>query len=471
VVGYTPERLRAIAAIDEDHFWFAGRRALVARLIERHVSHRVAKAVDVGCGTGAFLPTLARWSEEVVGIDPVAEPRAGIVRGVAQRLPLDDGAADLVVALDVLEHTDDGAALTDIVRVLRPGGLLVLTVPALPGLWSERDVRAQHRRRYRKRELHAVLGAAGLIVRETTAFQFLLLPVVALSRVAGRRAASVADHEERPSRGLNTLFAAVNGLELRLGKHIRWPIGSTLAVAARKPDVAHIKVSVVVPVYRDASALDELAARVLRVLPLCELIVVDDGSPVETWDAINEVALRHSHVRALRLERNGGQHAAVVEGLRVARGDVVAVMDADLQDAPEALPVLIAAVAEGADAAFAARHGRFERRRRLASSRVFKAVLWTATRGRVPPTGGLFLALSADVARRVCERAGGDPYVLVLAARAARRVQAIPVLRAAAGSTVYTTRMRVRVARRALSALLNLPDRAPHVGVAERVEP
>lgn len=228
------DRLARIAELETSHFWFAGRRALVQRLLDRHVPH-VATAADVGCGTGSFLEVLDGYADHVVGIDPLAGPAPGrMLAGTAERLPLDAGSTDLVTALDVLEHVDDHAALAEFQRVLRPGGWAVVTVPAFPFLWSERDELAGHRRRYRRESLVALFEASGLVVAETAYYQFMLFPLLVASRIVARRRPGATTAEERPAPSLNGALRRLNELEARLGGRVRWPWGSTLAVAARK---------------------------------------------------------------------------------------------------------------------------------------------------------------------------------------------------------------------------------------------
>src|SRR5439155_18061266 len=108
---------------------------------------------------------------------------------------------------------------------------------------------------------------------------------------------------------------------------------------------------------------------------------------------------RIPRVCGIVLAENVGQNSAVLAGLAHARGAAVAVMDGDLQDPPEAVPVLLAALErDGADAVFAARRGRYETRLRLATGRVLKRALWVLTAGRMPPDAGLFLVLQRTVA-------------------------------------------------------------------------
>jgi SAM-dependent methyltransferase len=233
--SFGADRLALIERLEGSHFWFAGRRALVERLLDRHLSRRGDAALDVGCGTGSFLPVLARYAEHVVGVDPLAEEGGELVRASAEDLPFDPGSFDVVVALDVLEHVDDFTALSEVRRVLRPGGIVVLTVPALPMLWSARDELATHRRRYRRRELVRLVERAGLNVEETAYYQFMLLPLVVLSRALGRLRPAATIREEQPPELLNRVFVRVNQLEVRLGARLRLPAGSTLALAAQKP--------------------------------------------------------------------------------------------------------------------------------------------------------------------------------------------------------------------------------------------
>jgi SAM-dependent methyltransferase len=155
-----------IAELEASNWWYEARRDLLRRELSAHGPYR--SAVDVGCGIGANLPVLQELAAAVVGVDPnpdavrwSAGRRGGskIVLGSAAALDLADASADLVVCLDVLEHIeDDRAALREIRRILVPGGLLMVTVPAHPHLWNDNDQFSHHVRRYRKRDLAARLS-------------------------------------------------------------------------------------------------------------------------------------------------------------------------------------------------------------------------------------------------------------------------------------------------------------------------
>jgi SAM-dependent methyltransferase len=234
--SFGADRLARIAEIEASHFWFAGRRALVRRLLDRHVEGRSRAALDVGCGTGSFLPILELYADRVVGIDPLGDSESRVIRGDVEDLPFEEASFDLALALDLLEHVDDHAAVRELARVLQPGAWVIVTVPAFPALWSERDKVAAHRRRYRRSELVELLETAGFTVAETAYYQFALFPFIVLSRALGRFRTGTVRLEEEPLPGLNRLLRRVSEAEVRLGAWMRWPWGSTLAVAAqRKP--------------------------------------------------------------------------------------------------------------------------------------------------------------------------------------------------------------------------------------------
>jgi SAM-dependent methyltransferase len=143
------------------------------------------------------------------------------------------------VARDVLEHVDDRAALAECHRVLRPGGVLLASVPGWPVLWSERDVRAGHLRRYRRIDLEHVLETSGFRVLEVRGYPFLLLPLVIVSRLvvrfSGRR--QLTREEQVPDR-VNRALSRLARFEVGLGRFSWWkpPTGSSLVAVAVRDD-------------------------------------------------------------------------------------------------------------------------------------------------------------------------------------------------------------------------------------------
>jgi dolichol-phosphate mannosyltransferase len=139
-----------------------------------------------------------------------------------------------------------------------------------------------------------------------------------------------------------------------------------------------IDLSVVVPVYRGAPFLHELHRRLVATLePLVgrfEIVLVEDGSPDESWSIIEDLARQDARVRGVALSRNFGQHHAITAGLRHARGQWIVVMDGDLQDPPEELPKLWAKAQEGHDCVLARRARRADASSKRLSSWLFYRV-------------------------------------------------------------------------------------------------
>lgn len=243
---FEADRLQLIERLEASHFWFVARRRLVHQLLHRYAGNGDARSVvvDLGCGTGSLAAELARPGSRVLALDLREE---GLIRlkatGVAVlaarsdvlELPVSSEAVDLVLALDVLEHTDDDRSLAEVSRILKPGGTVVLTVPAMPSLWSARDEEAGHRRRYTRRSLVGLVRRAGLELLDMRFYQCLLLPLVVATRVAGRAWPSAQRVEETPVGWLNRACLAVSGFEVAAGEYVRWPCGSSLAAVARKP--------------------------------------------------------------------------------------------------------------------------------------------------------------------------------------------------------------------------------------------
>lgn len=177
---------------DERLWWYRGRRRIVMEVVRALPLRRPARVLDAGCGSGRTMEDLAELGE-VVGLEPsrpsleVARARGvgEVVEGSLTHAPFPDGSFDLATTLDVIEHIDDDRrALAELRRLVRPGGYLVVTVPAYPSLWGPHDVANQHRRRYTRRGLLDTAGAAGWHPLRTTHFNSILLPPAAAVRWA-----------------------------------------------------------------------------------------------------------------------------------------------------------------------------------------------------------------------------------------------------------------------------------------------
>ena len=227
---------------DREHWWFRGRLAVLHSVLGRALPSRPVRILELGCGTGNVLGTLAHLGQ-AVGMEVNADLRAvAVSSGLDVRpgaLPndtvVDPGWADLVLLLDVVEHLeDDAAALRAAHRALRPGGLLLVTVPAYGWLWSSHDVMLGHRRRYTARRLRDLARAAGFRVERTSYFNPLLSPVVALVRLSKRARGDESHDLRRPAAAINRALASVFAFERHLLALVPLPFGSSLFLLARR---------------------------------------------------------------------------------------------------------------------------------------------------------------------------------------------------------------------------------------------
>jgi SAM-dependent methyltransferase len=232
-----------MAQLDTSHWWYRARREILAKLIVRKIAPPAgARILEIGCGTGHNLPMLARFgSVEAIEMDEaaraVAAQRLGRAVGSA-RLPDLEGVKerhyDLVALLDVLEHVeDDRAALTSIARRLKPGGALLLTVPAFPWMWSAHDEVNHHQRRYTKRALRAALRDAGLRPSFVGYFNSVLFPAAAGARLVGRLTGKRDADDKLPPAPVNKLFEALFGLERHAIGRLPFTPGVSIAAVVR----------------------------------------------------------------------------------------------------------------------------------------------------------------------------------------------------------------------------------------------
>ena len=190
--GVQSDAIRSLGDIEDRHWWFAERR----RLIKAQVKgvRPVGPALDVGAAAGGNTRVLVEAGWDCValeysemGADMASERGLTVVRGDATKLPIADGALGLVVAYDVLEHIeDDAAAAREFLRCLRPGGRLLVAVPADMRLWSAHDEAVDHVRRYERDELLALVYGAGFRDVTIRSWNVLLRPVVAMRRKKDR---------------------------------------------------------------------------------------------------------------------------------------------------------------------------------------------------------------------------------------------------------------------------------------------
>ena len=209
-------------------------------------------------------------------------------------------------------------------------------------------------------------------------------------------------------------------------------------------------VSVVVPVYGCAGCLEKLCARLhdtLRGLASrYEVILVDDRSPDSSWATITELARTLPFVRGVRLSRNYGQHLAITAGLEAARGDLVAVMDCDLQDPPELLPALYAKLREGYDFVLARRISRSHSWIRVRAARVYFKLLGVLTGHPIDGSYGSYCLLTRKVADAFLRFTERERHLLLILRWVGFTAGSIDYQHAdrAAGESSYSLRKLVR---------------------------
>lgn len=232
---------------EERQWWYVGMRAIVAALLAPHLPAAAgthARVLDAGCGTGTNLVHLAArgrtfgvdLSEEAVRF---CQRRAvSVARASVLSLPFGPECFDLVTSFDVLYHrwvTDDRAAVQELARVLKPGGLLLVRVPALRLLWGAHDEEVLSRHRYTRAEVRALLVACGLEVVRASYCNTLLFPLLlarrTLDRLLGRRGSDVG-FLPAP---LERVFTGLLRVEALLIAHLSLPVGASVVALARRP--------------------------------------------------------------------------------------------------------------------------------------------------------------------------------------------------------------------------------------------
>jgi SAM-dependent methyltransferase len=231
------------AAIEESHWWFFGRRRLFARELAQLAVPQDAQVLDIGTSTGSNLRMLSDLGfKYVAGVDVsddairyCAGKGFGYVKkGDVCALPFDDGIFDVVLATDIIEHVDDDdLALAEIARVLKPGGRVLITVPAFGSLWGLQDEVALHKRRYRIMPLLKQLKRVGLKPLRRYYFNYLLFGPIWLARQLIRILRVRVDSEnEINTPALNQILKAIFLLDTLTAPTLRMPFGVSILVMA-----------------------------------------------------------------------------------------------------------------------------------------------------------------------------------------------------------------------------------------------
>lgn len=233
---------REMADLDQRHWWYRGRRAILAELIRREaMPPKDGRILEIGCGTGHNLEMLGRFGRvEAIELDDesrgLAEQRLGRSIMVA-RLPELEGVADrtydLIAALDVIEHIDDdAAALAAIAPKLKPGGKFIMTVPAHPWMWSAHDSVNHHKRRYSRRALRRLVEGSPLKLDKIGYFNSLLFPLAVADRLVSKMRGKDEAEVKLPSKPVNAGLEAVFAAERHFVGRLPLPPGLSLFAVA-----------------------------------------------------------------------------------------------------------------------------------------------------------------------------------------------------------------------------------------------
>jgi SAM-dependent methyltransferase len=232
--------------VEDWHWWYRVRREILdGKLATLDLDKTRARLLDVGCGTGGAALVLSRYGRAVAvdrspGSFAIARDRPYTHRVVASAgapLPFSDGSFDVVCALDILEHLDDDAAAArELHRVCKPGGTVIVFVPAYSILWGYNDDYSHHKRRYNAAQLRARLSEAGFSIVESGYFNAVLfLPTLAarLIQRALPRLTKGMEHATRPS-PFNGLLTRIFQLEVPILRRRALPFGTSAFAVGRK---------------------------------------------------------------------------------------------------------------------------------------------------------------------------------------------------------------------------------------------
>ncbi len=236
----------------EDHYWwFISRRELALTLLDKHLRSSKSAMLDVGCGTGAVLTELEKRGK-AVGVDlshdalTFSKERGlnHLVYANAEQLPFGNAQFDAVISLDTIEHVPDHeSAAAEIYRVLKPGGVFVMNVPAFNWLWGPHDVALMHQRRYTTQKVRELLEMQGFQIEKLSYSVFFLFPAVMLRRLTEKFQKGDAKVKlPQFSAGTNQLLTKLMRAESRLFQSLNLPWGSSVVCVAQKPNITATKI-------------------------------------------------------------------------------------------------------------------------------------------------------------------------------------------------------------------------------------
>jgi SAM-dependent methyltransferase len=229
------------------YWWFRGKRSIVRHLMEKHGPGGPDKEIlDIGCGCGYTIVELRKHYHNVHGLDShvraieyCRERDITVIKGdFPNDLPPDLKSYDVILMLDVLEHIDEDAqALARAQELLKPGGIIIVTVPAYMFLWAPRDTFHHHKRRYTRKGMHDLFRGLPLEKVVLGYYDFFLAPLIMVSRLLSRfrnRENDTGEIHMLPG-PINTLLEKIFSAERHLLGSVPLPFGISVIALYRKP--------------------------------------------------------------------------------------------------------------------------------------------------------------------------------------------------------------------------------------------
>jgi ubiquinone/menaquinone biosynthesis C-methylase UbiE len=243
--------------VETTHWWWVGRKNIIKIFLKKRFNSKKITILDAGCGTGSNIIFFNQFGKTYgIDISPIATKfckKRGIKNITTcdvSKLPYKDSYFDLVSCMDVLEHIEDEKkAISEIYRVLKPGGYVLLTVPALSFVFSKHDKAQGHFRRYSKKYLREILTSVGFVEDRTTYFNTLLSFPIILIRLLSKLEpfSKLADFDAKLNydiykvHALNNLLIYIFSLESKILKKIDLPIGISILASYRKQQKSKLK--------------------------------------------------------------------------------------------------------------------------------------------------------------------------------------------------------------------------------------
>jgi len=234
---------------EETFWWFKGTRKIIFSLLDNYLNNSRPTILDIGCGTGIVAKELEKYGT-VYGVDKsriavdYCRKRGldNIIESNAVSLPFEDAAFDLILCLDVLEHiSNEEDAVSEILRVLKKDGLVIVNVPAFNLLWSEHDEAVNHCRRYGMSSIKKLFKKFDFSVLRSSYYNTILFPLIALIRIGKRTIKKFINKNNTQKTDIsnlpgfiNNILLAIMNIEKIILKRFTLPFGLSIFLILQK---------------------------------------------------------------------------------------------------------------------------------------------------------------------------------------------------------------------------------------------